>query len=93
MHPSNFKGLGHFINIETDYISGLVREPGRENIQWTFPNGYGGSLACNELTQGDPEFAVMKDGKLHYKTDITNDTIRGVYPSEVQEFLNKLKEL
>tara|TARA_Y100001973_G_scaffold106802_1_gene187978 strand:+ start:5603 stop:5884 length:282 start_codon:yes stop_codon:yes gene_type:complete len=93
MRDNYFVGLGDFIEIEVDHVSTLRRDIEQEHIQWTFPNGYGGSLACNQMTYGDPEFAVLKDGKLHYKTDITSDVIRPVNPSEVQDFLNKLKRL
>lgn len=93
MRDNHFVGLGDFIEIEVDHVSTLRRDTEQEHIQWTFPNGYGGSLACNQMTHGYPEFAVLKDGKLHYKTDITNDVIRPVNPSEVQEYLNKLKRL
>lgn len=93
MKDNHFVGLGDFIEIEVDHVSRIVRDIEHENIRWTFPNGYGGSLACNQMTYGDPEFAVLKDGKFDYKTDITNDVIRPVSPSEVQDFLNKLKRL
>ena len=93
MRDVHFVGLGDFIEIEVDHISRILRNTEQEHIQWTFANGYGGSLACNQMTYGDPEFAVLKDGKLHYKTDITNDVLRPVEPFEVQDYLNKLKEL
>ena len=93
MKDNHFVGLGDFIEIEVNHVSSIVRNTEHENIRWTFPNGYGGSLACNDFTHGDPEFAVLKNDKLYYKTDITNDVIRPVSPSEVQDFLNKLKEL
>ena len=93
MKDEHFVGLGDFIEIEVDNVSHILRNTEQEHIQWTFPNGYGGSLACNQMTYGDPEFAVLKNGKLHYQTNITSDVIRPVTPSEVQDFLNKLKEL
>lgn len=93
MRDNHFVGLGDFIEIEVAHVSRIIRNTEHENIRWTFPNGYGGSLACNQMTYGDPEFAVLKDGKFDYKTDITNDVIRPVNPSEVQDFLNKLKRL
>jgi len=92
-NSEHFVGLGDFIEIEVDHISRIVRNTEQEHIQWTFSNGYGGSLACNQMTYGDPEFAVLKDDELYYKTDITNDVIRSPNPSEVQDYLNKLKEL
>jgi len=93
MRDNHFVGLGDFIEIEVDHVSRIIRNTEHENIRWTFPNGYGGSLACNQMTYGYPEFAVLKNDKFDYDTDITNDVIRPVSPSEVQDFLNKLKRL
>ena len=92
-NKTHFQGLGAFTNIETECISAIRREINQELIQWEYSNGYGGSLACNDLTYGIPEFGVLKNGKLHYKTDITKDVMRPVSPTEVQTYLNKIKEL
>lgn len=90
---THFQGLGAFTNIETACISAIRRSIDAELIQWEFSNGYGGSVACNDMTYGIPEFGVLKNGKLCYKTEITNDVVRPVSPSEVIDYLNKIKEL
>ena len=90
--------LGKYAELEIEHVSALVREPNRETIQWRFPNGYGASVASNQLTFFAPELAVLKytpDGThdLCYDTGITSDVLRGVTLNEVKTLLTRIKNL
>ena len=76
----------------------MRREFNREGIQWKFPNGYGASVAENEITHFVPELAVLKfneygDSELVYDTPITSDVIPGVGVGDTQSLLVKIKNL
>lgn len=62
-----------------------------------FKNGYGASVIRSRQSYGGPEgfyeLAVLKDGKINYKTPITNDVIGWLDPDEVEELLDKIKAL
>ena len=70
---------------------------GNERYIFKFENGYGAIVIRNHLSYGGPEgfyeLAVLKDGKINYKTPITNDVIGWLDPDEVEELLNKIKAL
>ena len=70
---------------------------GNERYIFQFENGYGASVIRNHLSYGGPEgfyeLAVLKDGKINYKTPITNDVIGWLDPDEVEELLDKIKAL
>ena len=62
-----------------------------------FNNGYGASVVRGPGTYGYEEglyeLAVLKDGRLTYDTPITNDVIGYLTEEEVDEYLEKIKEL
>jgi hypothetical protein len=90
--------LGKYTEIEKDYICELRRDINREGIRWKFPNGYGASVAVNEITHFVPELAVIKfneigDSELVYDTPITGDVINNVGVGDTQSLLMKIKNL
>jgi hypothetical protein len=90
--------LGKFAELEAEFISALVRGFDRESITWKFPNSYGASVACNQLTHFVPELAVLKYddkgcSKLVYDTPITSDVIPHVEMNQVQAILEEIKKL
>ena len=94
----NMQRLGEYTEIEKEHISGLRREPYAEAVQWKFPNGYGASVALNQITHFEPELAVLKfdeigESTLVYDTPITSDVIRPVNKLEVKELLGRIKKL
>jgi hypothetical protein len=63
-----------------------------------YPNGYGASVVKGEHTYGGRdglyELAVFgKDGHITYDTPITNDVLGHLTEQDVEETLNKIKEL
>lgn len=72
-------------------------ELGNERYIFQFANGYGASVIRNSQSYGGPEgfyeLAILKDGKINYKTPITNDVIGWLDPDEVEELLDKIKAL
>lgn len=90
--------LEKFVELESEHVERLVREPHREHVTWKFPNGYGASVASNEITHYVPELAVLRyteigDGELCYDTPITPDVIPGVTVQDVANALKEIKEL
>ena len=67
------------------------------NHRFKFPNGYGASVIKHFGSYGYEEdlfeLAVLKNGKLCYDTEITNDVIGYLRNEEVLELLEKIKEL
>jgi len=67
-------------------------------IQWHFPNGYGASIVCHEMTWNRPEGAVLKrrdDGEwgLCYDSGITGDVIPDMSFGEVYRFIEAVRDL
>lgn len=70
---------------------------GNERYIFQFANGYGASVIRSRQSYGGPEgfyeLAFLKDGKINYKTPITNDVVGWLDPDEVEELLDKIKAL
>lgn len=70
---------------------------GNERYIFQFANGYGASVIRSRQSYGGPEgfyeLAVLKGGKINYKTPITNDVIGWLDADEVEELLDKIKAL
>lgn len=79
------------------YIPTESRTELDERYIFQFTNGYGASVIRNSKSYGGPagfyELAVLKDGKINYKTPITNDVVGWLDPDEVEELLDKIKAL
>lgn len=69
---------------------------------YQFPNGYGASVVRGPYTYGGKdgkfEIAVLKFGdgvryKLCYDTEITDDVLGHIEPSDVDGILHKIQEL
>lgn len=80
-----------------DYLE-IVR-PRNNGYQWIFefPNGYAASVVRTPYSyggdQGKFELAVLKDGECCYDTEITEDVLGYLDESEVEKYLNEIKEL
>tara|TARA_B100000131_G_scaffold119111_1_gene116097 strand:+ start:1442 stop:1780 length:339 start_codon:yes stop_codon:yes gene_type:complete len=90
--------LGKFAEIEKEHIHGLRREHDAEAVQWKFPNGYGASIASNQITHYTPELAVLKfdemgESSLVYDTPITSDVIPRVNVGDAKVLLGRIKSL
>jgi len=63
----------------------------------SFPNGYGASIVCNQLSYGGKrglfEVAVLKQGELCYSTPITGDVLGFLNFSDVVDILKQIEEL
>lgn len=70
---------------------------GNERYIFQFANGYGASVIRNHLSYGGPEgfykLAVLKDGKINYRTPITNDVIGWLDKNDVADTLKQIEEL
>ncbi|WP_292018419.1 hypothetical protein [Megasphaera sp. UBA4382] len=70
---------------------------GNERYIFQFENGYGASVIRNHLSYGGPEgfyeLAVLKDGKINYRTPITNDVIGWLDKNDVADTLKQIEEL
>lgn len=70
---------------------------GNERYIFQFANGYGASVIRSRQSYGGPEgfyeLAVLRGGKINYKTPITNDVVGWLDPDEVEELLDKIKAL
>ena len=70
---------------------------GNERYIFQFENGYGASVIRNHLSYGGPEgfyeLAVLKDGKINYKTPITNDVVGWLDKNDVADTLKQIEEL
>lgn len=70
---------------------------GNERYIFQFTNGYGASVIRSRQSYGGPEgfyeLAVLKNGKINYKTPITNDVVGWLDADEVEELLDKIKAL
>ena len=63
-----------------------------------FPNGWAASIVIGDHTYGGQdgmyELAVLdKTGRIRYDTEITDDVIGYLSPSEVEEILEQIKNL
>lgn len=83
-------------------ISGLAKINNGVGLIIEFNNRYGASIVCHDMSYGGPfeigksnlyELAVLYDGHLCYDTPITNDVLGWQTIEEVNETLNKIKEL
>ena len=83
-------------------ISGLAKINNGVGLLVEFENGYGASIVCHDGSYGGPfeigksnlyELAVLYDGHLCYDTPITSDVLGWQTIEEVNETLNKIKEL
>lgn len=67
------------------------------NHRFKFPNGYGASVIKHYGSYGYEEdlfeLAVLKEGKLCYDTEITNDVIGYLKNDEVLELLERIKNI
>jgi hypothetical protein len=93
---NKMKRLDKFTELEKEHIHELKRDFDREGIQWKFPNGYGASVASNEMTSHGPELAVLKFNELDevelvYDTPITSDVIPGVNIGDTRAILSRIK--
>ena len=96
LRGNKLKRLNKFTEIEKEHIHKLKRDFDCEGIQWRFPNGYGASVASNEMTNLTPELAVLKFNELDefelvYDTPITNDVIPGVNVGDTRTILSRIK--
>lgn len=70
---------------------------GNERYIFQFANGYGASVIRSRQSYGGPEgfyeLAVLRGGKINYKTPITNDVVGWLDPDEVEDLLDKIKAL
>jgi len=71
---------------------------GRKQCIVQFPNGYGASIVQGEYTYGGKdglyELAVFgKDGHITYDTPITDDVLGYLTEQDVEDTLNKIKNL
>jgi len=68
-----------------------------ERYVFQFPNGYGASVIRSPYSYGGPdglyELAVLKNGKINYKTPITDDVVGWLTPDEVTELLGQIQAL
>lgn len=80
-----------------DYLKTV--QPRNNGYQWVyeFPNGYGASVIRTPYSYGGDhgkfELAVLKDGECCYDTEITEDVLGYLDESEVEQYLNEIKEL
>lgn len=62
-----------------------------------FKNGYGASVVKNMFSYGNTrdlfELSVLKDGKICYETEITDDVIGYLTNRQVLRILKRIKEL
>lgn len=67
------------------------------HITVDFPNGYGASVVCNEMSYGGHkgffELAVLHGETLCYNTPITHDVIGWLKVEEVEELVKKIEAL
>jgi len=84
--------------IATDFKT-LPSNPMNGGIQYKaeYPNGYGASIIRHNGSYGNDrglwELAVLQGGALCYDTPITNDVLGWLTEEEVNETLDKIKEL
>ena len=90
--------LKKFAELLPEYITESKVVKGRpmgpaEYVRWQFPNKYGASLACHNMTNGEPEFAVLYEDCICYDSGITRDVIGYTTVSEVALYLARLRGL
>lgn len=64
--------------------------------RFSFDNGYGASIIKGTGSYGYPdkwELAILKDGSLCYDSGICDDVIGWQTDEQIEELLNKIKEL
>lgn len=70
-----------------------------DGYHWVFefPNGYGASVVCNEVSYGHNdglfELAVIKGGDICYDTPVTNDVVGYLTADEVADYLAEIRDL
>ena len=83
-------------------IGGLTTISNGVGLVVNFDNGYGASIVCHDYSYGGPikvgennlyEIAVLHNDELCYDTPITDDVLGWNTMAEVNEILNKIKEL
>lgn len=72
-------------------------EPGVKQYIFNFSNGYGASVVGGPRRYGDGEttfeLAVLKRGKICYKTPITKDVLAWKTAEEIEAALNAIQKL
>ena len=72
-------------------------EPGVKQYIFNFSNGYGASVVGGPHRHGDGEktfeLAVLKHGRLYYKTPITKDVLSWQTAEEIEAALNAIQKL
>jgi len=68
-----------------------------DQVVYEFNNGYGASVVSGQHTYGGNEglleLAVLKQGRLCYSTEITNDVIGHLEAEEAMKILERIKSL
>ena len=68
-----------------------------ERYVFQFANGHGASVIRNQYSYGGLagfyELAVLKDGKINYKTKITDDVLGYLEPDDVTDILKQIENL
>ena len=68
-----------------------------KSARMSFPNGYGISVVCGDLTTSDGvdtyEVGVLRNGQLYYDSPITNDVLVHQTASEVTEIMKRIQDL
>ena len=90
--------LKKFAELLPEYINNVQNETRPslgpvETIEWKFPNKYGASLACHNMTNHEPEFAVLYEDCVCYDSGITRDVIGYATVSDVALYLARLRGL
>ena len=90
--------LKKFAELLPEYINNVQSETrpslgSVETIEWKFPNKYGASLACHNITNHEPEFAVLYEDCVCYDSGITRDVIGYATVSDVALYLARIRGL
>jgi hypothetical protein len=73
--------------------------PVGDQYKFAFPNGFGASVICNEMSYGNKngeglyELAVLKGASLNYDTPITDDVLGHLTKADVAETLKAIEAL
>ncbi len=69
----------------------------RVQYRFSFENGYGASVIKHEFSYGGPEdlweLAVLKQDEICYETSITTNVLGHLTDEQVEETLDKIREL
>ena len=66
---------------------------GKNQIKYSFPNGYGASVISGEGIRQFEVAVLEADGSLCYDTQITDDVIAGLDVEGVYKILDKISHL